>query len=775
MNRNDTQFEIELLKIAAEAGDSASQYKLGYCYDNGLNVKRSVSEAIKWYELAAEQGHCEAILTLGIFCGFGRGTLANGDKAAEWFSKIPRGEVVSVLFHNLGNLTFSDDGKRESTLLKTARWMRFNYKDGRVSQEIDTLGPLGGGNIGYPAEDLQGKIDWLTSLAEGGDAMVQAYLGDCYRDGIGVTKNAEKTVKWYRLAAAQNHIDAQFGLGVCYDQGFGVKQDAAEAVKWWLLSANQGDAVSQFNLAICYGHGKGVEKNLDEAAKWLNLAKQQEDVLKSVGIDEHEQDSSGEVTPDFVGNVSEDKVKEWREKAEAGNAYAQYNLAICYRFGRGVKQNLPEALKWYRKSARQGFSPAIHNLAVCYEKGLGTPKDIPEAMRWYRFAASQGDTDSQLLLSVHYNDKGKPWYSKAKCLKWCRVAAERGNVDAQLYLALLLLNQDVKEAVKWCNKAADNGNEEAERLLQALQEQGLDLTLSDSESQSNSEDFSDSDSIKIDETAPEAQYQLGLRYFSGDKIKQDFNKAISCFYRAAEQGHGLAQYCLGFCYDTALGVEYNRTEAAKWYRKAARNDKFFDSFSGSIPCLGIFKPRRTKIVYNVENDLAEQYRISAEKGSAEAQYQLARRYEEGDGLSKDIDEALKLYLKAAEQGHCGAQLRLGHIYYWGEDVKQDYNESNKWYRQAAEQGDMCAQYCLGLAYTEGLGTPQNDMEAVKWYRKSAEQGYKDAQCSLGFCYEYGCGVVQNYKEAIKWYRKASAQGQAEAHIGLERCLKKRPQ
>ena len=63
MNRNDTQFEIELLKIAAEAGDSASQYKLGYCYDNGLNVKRSVSEAIKWYELAAEQGHCEAILS----------------------------------------------------------------------------------------------------------------------------------------------------------------------------------------------------------------------------------------------------------------------------------------------------------------------------------------------------------------------------------------------------------------------------------------------------------------------------------------------------------------------------------------------------------------------------------------------------------------------------------------------------------------------------------------------------------------------------------------
>lgn len=775
MNRNDTQFEIELLQIAAEAGDSASQYKLGYCYDNGLNVKRSVNEAIKWYKLAAEQGHCEAILTLGIFCGIGRGTLANSDKAAEWFDKIPRGEVVSVLFHNFGSLTFSDDGNRESTLLKTARWMRFNYKDGHISQEIDTLGPLGGGNIGYPAEDLQGKIDWLTSLAESGDVMVQAYLGDCYRDGIGVTKNAQEAVKWYRLAAAQNHIDAQFGLGVCYEQGFGVEQNAAEAVKWWLRSANQGDAVSQFNLAICYGQGKGVEKNLDEAAKWLNLAKQQKDVLKSVGIDNNEQDKSGEVTPDFVDNVSEDKIQEWREKAEAGNAYAQYNLAICYRFGCGLKQNLPEALKWYRKSARQGFSPAIHNLAICYEKGIGTSQDIPEAMKWHRFAANQGDTDSQLLLSVHYNDKDAPWYDRAKCLKWCRIAAEHGNIDAQLYLALLLLEQDIKEAVKWCRKAAKNGHEEAKRLLQALQERGVDFTSSDSESESESENDSSSNSIRKARVDAEAQYQLGLRYFAGDRVRQDFDKAIACFYRAAEHGHGLAQYCLGFCYDTALGVEYNKNEAAKWYRKAANNDKFFDSFSGSIPCLAVFKPKQVKVIHNVEDDLIEQYRLSAEKGSAEAQYQLARRYEDGDGLNKDIDEALKLYRKAAEQGHCGAQLRLGHIYYWAEDVKQDYNESNKWYRQAAEQGDMCAQLCLGLSYDKGLGVPQNDMEAAKWFRKSAEQGYTEAQFCLGFCYEYGCGVVQNDKEAIKWYRKAAAKGHDEANIGLRRCLKKRPQ
>ena len=37
----------------------------------------------------------------------------------------------------------------------------------------------------------------------------------------------------------------------------------------------------------------------------------------------------------------------------------------------------------------------------------------------------------------------------------------------------------------------------------------------------------------------------------------------------AEQGDAEAQFNLGSCYDNGEGVEMNKTEAVKWFRKAA--------------------------------------------------------------------------------------------------------------------------------------------------------------------------------------------------------------
>ena len=44
----------------------------------------------------------------------------------------------------------------------------------------------------------------------------------------------------------------------------------------------------------------------------------------------------------------------YKKDAEAGDASAQYNLAICYERGTGVAINLREAVKLYTLSAEQG-------------------------------------------------------------------------------------------------------------------------------------------------------------------------------------------------------------------------------------------------------------------------------------------------------------------------------------------------------------------------------------------------------------------------------------
>lgn len=67
----------------------------------------------------------------------------------------------------------------------------------------------------------------------------------------------------------------------------------------------------------------------------------------------------------------------------------------------------------------------------------------------------------------------------------------------------------------------------------------------------------------------DAQYKLGIRYYTGDGVEKNHSEAVKWFRKAAEHGNAEAQYNLGVCYEDGEGVEKNLAEAAKWYRKVA--------------------------------------------------------------------------------------------------------------------------------------------------------------------------------------------------------------
>jgi tetratricopeptide (TPR) repeat protein len=69
-----------------------------------------------------------------------------------------------------------------------------------------------------------------------------------YGNGEGVTLDDAEALKWYRKAAEQGHVSAQYNLGVMYGKGEGVTQDYAEALKWYRKAAEQGHAKAQNNL-----------------------------------------------------------------------------------------------------------------------------------------------------------------------------------------------------------------------------------------------------------------------------------------------------------------------------------------------------------------------------------------------------------------------------------------------------------------------------------------------------------------------------------------------
>ena len=122
--------------------------------------------------------------------------------------------------------------------------------------------------------------------------------------------------------------------------------------------------------------------------------------------------------------------EEWKldkiQKAEQGNANAQFDLGCFYLMGFGMPQDEEEAVKWFRKSAEQGNSNALLALGKCYLSGKGVPEDKAEAIRIFRKSAEQGNGHAMFRLGMCYMvGEGVP-QDEAESKKWFEAAAKKG-------------------------------------------------------------------------------------------------------------------------------------------------------------------------------------------------------------------------------------------------------------------------------------------------------------------------------------------------------------
>ena len=141
---------------------------------------------------------------------------------------------------------------------------------------------------------------------------------------------------------------------------------------------------------------------------------------------------------------------------------------------------------------------------------------------------------------------------------------------------------------------------------------------------------------------------------------------------------------MGVCYEHGNGVPEDKTEAAKWYRKAA------------------------------------------EQGDARGQRNLGVCYEYGNGVPEDKEEAVKWYRKAAEQGDAGGQFNLGRCFLLGIGVNTDEDEGLHWITLVADNDH----------------TPDNlNIRAVK---SLAEYYYSDGIATL---IQKALGASSNYNNS----------------------------
>lgn len=140
----------------------------------------------------------------------------------------------------------------------------------------------------------------------------------------------------------------------------------------------------------------------------------------------------------------------------------------------------------------------------------------------------------------------------------------------------------------------------------------------------------------------------------------------SIFFAAtslAEKGDSIAQFYVGIRYYNGKGVSQNYAEAFKWFLKASEPD---------IRCTYLSK------------DYADY-----EKTSIDAKYYLGTMYFKGQGVSQNYAEAIKWYKRATLGSNFSciiSEYALGCIYL----KQEDYGNSYAWFSLAAAHGDQDA-------------------------------------------------------------------------------------
>lgn len=139
----------------------------------------------------------------------------------------------------------------------------------------------------------------------------------------------------------------------------------------------------------------------------------------------------------------------------------------------------------------------------------------------------------------------------------------------------------------------------------------------------------------------------------------------------------------------------------------------------------------------------------ANKGDAEAQFNVGEMYEVGFGVKQDKKEARYWISRSADQKHEAAGFKL---LYWDverEGLKGENKAKVKELNILAIQGNPQAQYYLGKMYAHGIGVNKNSDVAVDWLNKAALVGVLEAEIELASLREEQQHEAQKKEVLIK--------------------------
>ena len=175
-------------------------------------------------------------------------------------------------------------------------------------------------------------------------------------------------------------------------------------------------------------------------------------------------------------------VKDARQQAKIGDLESQFNLGVILE----ARDRSKEAALWYEKAAERGHAVAQYNLAVLYFNGDGVRRNMGRASELLTTSAEKGNMDAQFLLGrMYFSGQGVTRDLKKEADLY-RQASVQGHTLAQYNLGVLYylgegVKQDKIESYALWSNAHDQGldtSEAIEVLEQELTKDQIDEALS---------------------------------------------------------------------------------------------------------------------------------------------------------------------------------------------------------------------------------------------------------------------------------------------------------
>lgn len=323
-----TEDELEVL---ANELDVEAQMQLANRLDYGTDeVVQDLSEARKWYEMAAESGNADALCVLGYYALNGIEQDVDLEEAVDYFTQAENAGCTRALV-GLGRaylLGYSgeDAEANRASLAYAAIEQAYRANEPSGLYYMGVLLEEGiGTDVNIPgAMELYTKVTELTNLSIYDAYLVdaaQTSLGLCYVHGRGVAQDYAQALSAFTKAAENGYAKAEYYLGQMYESGFGTEQDYGVAFSWYEKAAEQNYAPALNQIGYLYYNGYGVDTDIDQAVYYQKLAAMQ------------------------------------------GYAAAQINLGYLFENGIGVEQNLATALSYYQMAVDQGQDGAKEAVA----------------------------------------------------------------------------------------------------------------------------------------------------------------------------------------------------------------------------------------------------------------------------------------------------------------------------------------------------------------------------------------------------------------------------